>query len=104
MHKGHMKSGRLTGTGANINVELGFTPQHVRVINQTQLASLEWFDHMTAGHAIREATLGDKTAITAGGISPYAGAAGMASKGFTLGTNLNAAGNVIHYVAWSADA
>ncbi len=104
MHKGHMASGVITGTGAAINVSLGFTPSRVRLLNQTQLAELEWVSAMPAAAGLKRITAGTMSYIVTGGISAYAGD-GSTAKGFTLGTDaFNAAANVIHYIATSEDA
>ena len=106
MHKGHIVTGTLTGTGAAIDVQLGFVPQHVRIVNETKLSKLEWFNTMANASGIKTVTAGTISKITTGGVSPYAGAAGTAGAGFTIGTdaNINAASDVIHYFAFSADS
>lgn len=106
MFKGHMAMGSITGTGAVINVELGFTPQYVHIRNRTSRDELTWDDAMTAGHGTKRVAAGTATAITSGGISPYAGSAGSAAVGFTLGTDadINADTELLHYIAISNDA
>jgi len=51
-------TGAVTGTGNDINVELGFVPSYVKVVNRTKLGTdgnliaLEYWDGMGAGNAI----------------------------------------------------
>lgn len=107
MHKGHFVTGSVAGTGAAINVSLGFVPQYVRAINAgAGLAEYEWFNGMTNGHALKRVTAGTLSAITSNGITPYDGTAGGDSAGFTIGAdaNVNISGQTIHYIAVSADA
>ena len=103
MFKGQMASGSLTGTGAAINVALGFTPTYVHIRNRTSRDELTWDSGMTAGHGTKRVAAGTATAITANGISPYAGADGSTGKGFTIGTDadINVNAELLHYTAWS---
>lgn len=48
--------GKVTGTGAAINVSLGFKPSAVRVRNLVKNAELFWTDQMTEGHAYKKGT------------------------------------------------
>ena len=112
--KGHFVTGSVEGTGAVINVELGFTPKTVRLINIDDADGLDpvldWNDQMAdASGLLHLKTVDSGTTgnagldlITTGGITPYAGASGSASKGFTIGTNanVNASGETIVYEAW----
>lgn len=95
-------TGVVTGTGANINISLGFVPDYVEVINYTAPASGKWFKGMPAGSAFKHiAGTGGLTKITSLGISEYAGVAGGATPGFTIGadTAINVATNPIYWVA-----
>jgi len=108
--------GSVEGTGAAINVETGFKPRYVKVLNIDDAGSLnptiEWFEGMTAAYGLknlRQAVDEGGTAtysvvneiITSLGISQYAGAAGSNSEGFTIGadTDLNVSGETIVYIA-----
>lgn len=106
MHKGHIKVGTVEGTGAAINIALGFTPEYVRIVNQDGLVTAEWFNTMTAAHVAKRVTAGTMTAPTSLGVSPYAGSAGTTAVGFTIGadTDINVSGETIHYLAISSDA
>lgn len=99
--QGRPFTGTVVGTGANLNVVIGFVPRRVILFNITSRDGLEWQDSMTAGHALKTVAAGTRTAITTGGISPYTGTAGAEGAGFTIGTDAaNTATNVIHFVAW----
>lgn len=93
------KTGSVTGTGAAINVALGFIPDHVRVVNDTAGAALEAFGDMTDGHAYKRVAAGTGTKITSNGISDYS--ADGAAKGFTIGADadVNVNGVTLRYIA-----
>ena len=61
---------------AAISITLGFTPKYVRVVNQTTRVMYEWFEGMTAAHALKTVAAGTRTAETSGGIT-------VTSKGFS---------------------
>jgi len=104
--------GSVAGTGAAINVSLGFKPDYVKVVNYTDTAgavpTIEWFSAMTAAHGLK--TLGiaddgissDESAefITSLGISQYVGTNAL-TEGFTIGadTDVNVDGDTIVYIA-----
>ena len=103
MFKGHFATGSITGTGAAINVSLGFAPTLVRIRNRTSRIRLEWDDDMTAGHGNKIVAAGTGTLITANGISPYAGT-DTASVGFTIGTDsVNVNAELLFYEAFGQD-
>lgn len=105
-------TGTVEGTGAAINVSLGFIPSYVKVFNYDDAGSIfptvEWWDGMTDGHGLKTKSIADSGAtgnlssgkITTGGISEYAGA-DAAAKGFSIGTDadLNVSGETLFYVA-----
>lgn len=105
----NVEIGSYTGTGAAINIELGFVPEYVRVVNTTDGdAAWEWFDNMTAAHAIAynaiedDGTTGNAAIapITANGISPMAGDRTTPLRpGFTVGTALSESAKVFRYIA-----
>ncbi len=97
----NIKTGTVTGTGAAINVSLGFSPDHVIVINDTAGDRLEWFSNMTAGHAYKRVAAGTGTKITANGISQFTGSATQQA-GFTIGTDaVNTNAVTLRYVAYA---
>ena len=100
MFKGHMKTGTQDGTGAAINISLGFKPMSVTVNNVEGDAILTWTDTQPAASGMKTVANGTTAQITSNGISLYAGTADVA-EGFTLGTDgdVNADGEAIHWIA-----
>lgn len=106
--KGHMATGVLTGTGAAINEPLGFTPSFIIFINETDPGIFMWSDTMASAEALKLTDAPALTFPTTNGVSAYAGSdtpGSEASKGFTLGADadLNAASDVIHYIAFGSE-
>lgn len=93
------KTGTVNGTGAAINVSLGFKPTHVKVFNDTAGDNLEYLDSMADGSAYKRIAAGTGTKITTGGISQYAGNSANA-RGFTIGNDgVNANGVTLRWIA-----
>jgi hypothetical protein len=92
-----VKVGTVTGTGAIINVSLGWVPDFLVIFNATDgdLVGL-WANGMTADTNVDIAA----AAITnaAGGISTYAGTAALQA-GFSLGTDYSESAKVYYYMA-----
>lgn len=94
------KTGTYTGTGAALNISLGWTPDHVTIENVTDGDNRwEWSSDMSAGHALQTIADGTKSRITANGVTAFAGTAAALPKGFTIGTALSEAGKVFRYTA-----
>ena len=103
MFKGHFATGSITGTGAAINVPLGFAPTLVRIRNRTSRIRLEWDSDMTAGHGNKIVAAGTGTLITAAGISPFAGTSDVGA-GFTIGTDsVNTDAELLFYEAFGEE-
>lgn len=106
MFKGHVVTGTVTGTGSAINVELGFSPKAVVLINETDPGLYVWLDTMADAEMLK---LVDGTVAltfpTSNGVSGYAGVAATTGTGFTIGadSDANAASDVIHYLAIGGD-
>jgi len=97
----NIKTGTVTGTGAAINISVGFSPDHVIVINDTAGDKLEWFSNMPAGSAYKRGTAGGGSKIATGGISQFTGSATQQA-GFTVGNDaVNTAAQLIRYMATS---
>lgn len=108
----NIRTGSVEGTGAAINVSLGFVPDYVKVFNYDDAGSLfptlEWWKGMTDGHALKTTSIADdgttskksSEKITSNGLSEYAGST-SAGSGFTIGTesDVNASGETIFYLA-----
>lgn len=92
--------GTQDGTGASIDINLGFIPDEVIVIN-TESATVEelrWYKGMANASAIKTVTgTVARTKITTLGITPLGGAATDTVKGFRIGadTDVNVSGETI---------
>jgi hypothetical protein len=94
MPVGDCHTGTYTGTGSAMVLELGFVPDHIRVINLTDgTAGAEWF---AAVPAVTIALA--LTKVTSNGIGAYLGTAAT-SAGVTLGTTVTTSAKVFGYVA-----
>lgn len=103
----NIRTGTVEGTGAAINISLGFIPDYVKVINvEDGDIMFEWFAGMTNGHAIQSINVVDSgtsgaaglSRITSNGISAYNGST-TAGAGFTLGTAISENGKDLAYLA-----
>lgn len=92
------KVGTYTGSGAAQNISVGFIPDYVRIANITTPAEDVWYSGMTAGTSL---TTTGTAAIRAApnGITAFAGTAGLAGQGFTVGVGLSTNLAVYRYVA-----
>ena len=109
MKQGQIQVGTTTGTGAAINIELGFNPAIVFLINETDPGMLIWTSMMADAEALKLTDAPALTFPTTNGISAYAGSdtpGSEAAKGFTIGADadLNGASDVIHWIAIGRDA
>lgn len=98
-----VKSGTVTGTGAAIDISLGWNPKRVVVLNTTSatLEQLEWITGMDDGAAIKTVAAGTRTKIASTGISAFAGDDDEAL-GFTIGadTDVNVSAEEISWIAY----
>lgn len=113
--------GTTIGTGATLNVEVGFKPDKVSLYNKTTRTKLDCsFTRVTlgedgvgggkvhtetvTGHGMNTAADGVRAAMVsaAAGLAQYAGADGSAAKGFTIGAT--ATPNVdTNVIVWEAE-
>lgn len=100
--KGHFKTGTVEGTGAAINVVLGYTPSMVHVINIDGDAEYIWTADMTAGEAYKTIANGTTAQVASGGVTVYAGVSGTTGAGFTIGadTDVNVSAETIMWYAF----
>ena len=92
------KFGKVTGTGAAINIELGWIPDYVKIINGTDADQIdEWQTGMDAGTSVQTNTA--VSARSSNGISPYAGD-DTHKKGFTIGSGISENAKVLYYQAY----
>lgn len=82
-------------TAAAIVITCGFTPRYVKIVNQTSGDMMEWFEGMTAAHAIKTVAAGTRSALTSLGIT-------VADKTFTIGldTDVNVINEQISWIAF----
>lgn len=109
---GNIATGTVEGTGAAINVSVGFVPHYVKVFNYDDAGglapTLEWWYGMGAGDALKtlkvvdSGTSGNASSalITSNGIDAYAGT-DTTGAGFTIGadTDVNVSNETIYWVA-----
>lgn len=105
-------SGTVEGTGAAINVSLGWQPDYVKCWNIDDAGDLhavgEWTSDMADASMFKGLKIADNgstgglsnTYVTTNGITPYDGS-DSAAQGFTIGADadLNADGETIVYIA-----
>ena len=93
----HMATGRVldTGTVAAFDVDTGFRPRYVRIINTTSRDMMEWFEGMDDASAIKTVAAGTRTKITSNGVT-------VDATGFTIGldTDVNVTSEQISWVAF----
>jgi len=100
-----LTGGTYEGTGAAINISLGWIPDYVMVWNaEDGDAKWEWFNGLGAGDALATANhdTAQQSLITSNGIDTYAGSS-SAAPGFTIGTALSESGKTFRWKAerWS---
>jgi hypothetical protein len=96
--KGQIKVGTYTGTGAAINIELGFVPDYFRTINVTDgNAGIAWFSGMAAGTGITEGAA--LASLASNGITAFEGTEATTGAGVTVGTAGSVNTKVYRYVA-----
>ena len=67
--------GTVVATGAALNVELGFKPDKVKIINETTSITLEWYRTMGAAKGHKTLAAGTKSFIAANGVTQFDGEA-----------------------------
>lgn len=100
-----VKVGSYTGTGAAINVSLGWTPDFVHVWNATDGdITWDWFNGMGAADVLQITNHADTqlSLVSSNGIDTYAGST-SAAEGFTVGTALSESGKTFRYIAILGD-
>lgn len=96
--KGNMKVGTYTGTGSSINVEVGFVPDFLIIMNYTDGTPVVFWDSsMTAATSLDMAAAAASNA--AGSVSPY----DTNYFGFSTGADNSVSAKVYHYIAFKAD-
>lgn len=101
--RANIVTGKVTGTGAAINISTGFVPMHVMVWNVTNIECHVWNASMDDASSIQLSNTCAST--TSNGITPYdggdptvsSGTTGGASNGVTLGTDISINTDVLYY-------
>jgi hypothetical protein len=87
-----IKVGTTTGTGAAINVSVGFVPDYIEVANATTGTVIDrWYAGMAQGTSINGTTL-----RATNGLSTYAGST-TAGAGFTIGSAVSTNGATLAF-------
>lgn len=101
-----IKTGSFSCTGSDYNVSLGFQPRFVKVWNITNAthkgSALEWTSDMTADTAVLVNGTATGSLLATNGVSAYAGSAGSAAVGFSVGdsnNHVNTAGDTCYWLA-----
>ena len=83
-----------TGTAAEFDIEVGFKPRYVKVVNVTSRDQLEYYEGMDDASAVKTVAAGTRTLITTLGIT-------VSDSGFTLGldTDVNVTSEQLSWVA-----
>lgn len=91
-----IRVGKVTGTGAAIDINIGFVPDYVRIVNLTDAdVTDEWFaDGSAAGTAV--STGAAVAARSSNGITILNT---TTAKGFTIGSGISESAKVLGYVA-----
>ena len=95
-----IRTGNYVGTGASLDIEVGFIPEAIILVNQTSgaLAAI-WFDGMPAGTSIDVAHVGTTSTIAtnaAGSTTRYGGNIALKGHGFMTGAD-NSVNNARYY-------
>jgi hypothetical protein len=99
MSKPNIRIGTYTGTGAALNISLGFVPDWVRIINVTDGTNeSEWFNGMAAASAISTVTTAGPVLDATNQVTSYAGDS-TNPPGFSVGTDLSTNAKVYRYIA-----
>lgn len=101
-----VKVGTYEGTGAAVNVELGWVPDAVILVNVEDGDIMWiWFNGMGASDAFQITNHADTqlSVITSNGVDKYEPTDYTNSLGFTVGTTLSESGKTIRYIAFRND-
>lgn len=96
-------TGTVTGTGASIDINLGWIPDRVEVLNitATDFCRIVWCSGLANAAGIKTLT-STSSKLSTLGITPLGAATTDTVKGFRIGadTDLNVAAEVIQYFAY----
>ncbi len=95
----NITNGTRVGTGANIDIELGYLPSKVELYNVTTNGKLEYVSSMATGTGILTpaSAAGPAAVVAPAGVTPL----NSTFQGFRIGASaINAAGQTIHWIAY----
>lgn len=85
--------GVFLGTGAALDIEVGFRPRHVHLINLSSADEAKWAEYMDDGSMHKRLAAGSATVVSSNGVTPT-------DSGFTLGpdSDMNVSGEKVLYI------
>lgn len=87
-------SGVITGAGATAEVDLGFKPRHIKVVDSTNVIVWEKLEGMAAADSVKTVTAGTTTIDTGSAIT-------INTDGFTLSATAAASSAALAWVAYA---
>lgn len=83
-----------SSTAAAFDITCGFKPRYVKVMNVTSSDQEEWFEGMTAAHAMKKVAAGTTSEVSSLGIT-------VLNNGFTVGldTDINVINEQLSWIA-----
>lgn len=97
-----IRTGTYTGTGASLDIEVGFIPESVDVVNETDGTTVTlWFDGMAAGTSV-DTTTATTATNAAGSITRFPGTAAAKGQGFSTGTDNSVNAKVYRWRAFAS--
>ena len=92
------KAGSYIGTGAALNVSIGFIPDYVMICNLSTPAADVWFGGMVAATSL---TISGTAAVRVApnGVTAFAGTPALAGQGFSVGPGLSSNAITYYYIA-----
>lgn len=94
-------TGTVEGTGAALNVTVGFIPRYVKVINIDGDATMEWNSNLADGEGFKDLPTGVMALMASAGITPTDPNSSVL--GFTLGadSDVNVSSETLIWMAWA---
>lgn len=90
--------GKFTGAGADVDIDVGFTPRFVRVVNATDRLTDEKYDQMGATEVIHTVAAGTRTLDT-NSLITFADPTTDGFRGFTIAAAAAINAKVIYWEA-----
>lgn len=97
-----IKVGTYTGTGASLNISIGFIPSAVIIMNVTDgTPVVMWTENFADAASLDIAAAAASNA--AGSVAPFAGTAGALASGFSTGADNSVSEKVYSYIAMRSE-